>query len=190
MKKEKDKDTGPKKPKINIDEFPEIADCTATLEDFVYDTEQAKWWHIKTSKLYVKESVQKKIPRAYYAHDPVFDVNGQPRLKPNGTPLTKAVLPNVSIGRDDNRAVSDSTWWPGMPKIIKNHSIIGHCVTPDPKSGNHLFNTYIEPPSAPEGKAELATLWIDHVKALWPEEVEHEFFFNFMAHMFQRPQEK
>ena len=60
-----------------------------------------------------------------------------------------------------------------------------------PAPGRRLFNQYRPPLDLNGGRVHLAEeRWVAHVKKLWPDPAEHEYFFDYCAHMLQRPQEK
>lgn len=111
-------------------------------------------------------------------------------------------LPKVTCGEDDDgkpikatptawlakhRAVEQTTWAPGLPKIIKDRlftegGFMAH-------EGARLFNLYIPPEPAPiVGDATKAGPWVDHAKKVYPEDFEH--ILDCLAHRVQRPQEK
>ena len=59
--------------------------------------------------------------------------------------------------------------------------------------GAVTYNTYVGPDHARIlARTDLSepTLWIDHVKKLWPDPGEHKALFDFAAHMMQRPDQK
>lgn len=104
--------------------------------------------------------------------------------------------------------VDGSIWWPGMPRVVENY-VVSDKGALIPREGSRLFNSYRPPPSVPnlaltaptrsrkskkrqstEPTPEEDNLWIKHIKALWPAESDHNFFFDYCAHMLQKPEEK
>lgn len=148
------------------------------VEDFRYDVSQDGFWEI-TNRKFIKEprAVNAMIPSAYWRLSPPDDAGKQALIKPS----------NTLMSMDNELVVESSIWWPGMPQIIRGYfSADGGDVVPDPR--RTMFNSYW-PPDPPLSKAS-AKRWTDHVKKLWPETKEHDFFFDYCAHMVQRPQEK
>jgi hypothetical protein len=112
------------------------------------------------------------------------------------------LLPKITAGEDEdgkplkvppttwlakNRAVQQTTWAPGLPKIIKDRlfsegGFMAH-------GGAWSFNLYIPPEPTPiVGDATKAGPWVDHAKKVYPEDYEH--ILDCLAHRVQRPQEK
>lgn len=156
------------------------------LEDYVFDKAQEQYWDIQDNTLHGEKAVDGSIARADW---PIINdgLGEQPqgRGRRRGPALMR---PSVWLQQAENdRFVESSTWWPGMPKVINDHLITEAGAFPAP--GRRSFNQYREPPRL-GGRAENATPWIEHVKKLWPEPKEHEFFFDYCAHMVQRPEEK
>ena len=150
------------------------------FDDFVHDRKQDKFYDLRTNAIQADRSVCKAIPEAHWERIEVQNAAGEMRIK--------RVSPDKTIGRDGTRSVQSSTWYPGMPKIMEGYAEVqGRIVEME---GEALFNFYIPPPLAKGGDAAMAGPWIDHVKRLWPNEDEHEYFFNYCAHMLQHPDEK
>jgi hypothetical protein len=165
----------------------------ARIEDFVYDTQQEAFWDIQDNTLHSEKSVDAKIPRSEWT---VIVEEGDPEPQPDaprrrGRPRRRRetlVRPSQEIMRVENdQLVEGSTWWPGKPKIIKDWFIDKDGFYP--AKGRRSFNQY-RPPPEPRGDASKAGPWVEHVKLLWSEEKEHNFFFDYCAHMVQRPHEK
>ncbi len=90
---------------------------------------------------------------------------------------------------ESDQQVEGATWWPGQPQIIKDVLIGAAGVRP--QHGYRLFNTYVPPaPLADLEGCEVPTLWIEHVETVYPEPTESSIFFDYAAHMVQRPEEK
>lgn len=167
----------------------------AQIEDFVYDTQQEAFWDTEDNTLHSEKSVDAKIPQSRWT---VIVDEGAPEPEP-GTPRPRGrprrrrerlIRPSQEIMRvERGLLVEGSTWWPGRPKIIKDWFIDKDGFYP--AVGRRSFNQYRPAPTPPEwADAGKAGPWIEHVKRLWPEEHEHSFFFDYCAHMIQRPEEK
>jgi Family of unknown function (DUF5906) len=111
-------------------------------------------------------------------------------------------LPKVTAGEDEDgkplkvsptawlakhRAVEQTTWAPGLPKIIKDRlftegGFMAH-------EGARAFNLYSPPEPTPVlGDATKAALWVEHVQKIYPEDFDH--IFDCLAHRVQKPDEK
>lgn len=162
-------------------------------EDYVYDKLENNFWDIRSGSLHVKEAVDASIPIEHWSIDPTTIDRGEPEDDPpkRGRPKKKNKLipPSREIMRvERNLMVEGSGFWPGQPRIIEDWYL--------DKNGYHykpgwrIFNHYLPPPELKGGEAEKATPWVDHVKKLWPNPVEHNFFFDYWAHMVQKTAEK
>lgn len=154
------------------------------LDDYVFDKSQEQYWDIQDGTLHGDKAVDGSIARADW---PLLDdgLNPAPNARRRGPQLMR---PSVWLQQAENdHFVEGSTWWPGMPRIIKDYFIGEEGAYPSP--GRRSFNQYREPPVS-RGDAHGAKAWVDHVKKLWPDPKEHEFFFNYCAHLVQRPDEK
>jgi hypothetical protein len=148
---------------------------TRTLEDFRYDETQAKYWDITTGTLLGPSSVNGAVPREYWPT--ITDAKGQ----------MKKIAPAIAINAvETGLTVEGATWWPGMPRFIHDVAVTER--GPIETEGAVCYNTYIEP--VRKDTDADAGLWISHVKTLFPDPTEHEHFFNWAAHMLQRPEEK
>lgn len=139
------------------------------MTDFRYDEQQEKYWDLTTNILLGAKSVDGAIPQEDW---PVSSEG-------------KLIAPSREINAvDTGLTVEGSTWWPGKPQLIRDVVVNDRGVMAVP--GAVTFNTYMEPPELdPAGDPQP---WIDHVRLLWPDEADH--FFNYCAHMVQRPHEK
>jgi len=98
---------------------------------------------------------------------------------PDGKPI------KPSRWLDANASVEQMTWAPGLPMVIENRLIdtggwIDHI-------GCTCFNLY-RPPTLRHGDPDQAGPWIEHVKRVYPDDVEH--ITCWLAHRVQRPEEK
>jgi len=151
---------------------------TRTMEDFRYDEQQEKYWDTTTGNLLAAKSVDGAVPR---------------RLWPDGKPSKEGeatkIAPSFAINNvDTGLTVEGSTWWPGRPRFVQDIVISERGAMP--LKGACCYNSYIPPiRSAPKKKGEPKR-WLDHVRKLYPDPTEHEHFFDFCAHMIQKPDEK
>ncbi len=78
-----------------------------------------------------------------------------------------------------------------MPGRVKSSTIL---ITGDgafESMGARAFNLYRPPPKFKQtGIAAEAERWAAHVRKLWPNVDEHNYFFDYCAHLLQRPEEK
>lgn len=154
----------------------EFARRTRALTDFRYDEQQGKYWDTTTGILLAAPSVDGAIPHAEWPTR--LDRNGEPR----------PVKPSIAINDvDTGLTVEGSTWWPGKPRIIE-HLVVTERGTQEMK-GACTYNSYIAK-GRPKRPRNSADPWLNHIRKLWPEEEEHEHFFDWAAHMVQRPHEK
>lgn len=154
---------------------------TRSMEDFRYDEQQEKYWDTTTGVLLAAKSVDGAIPVDLWPT----------KLGSGKNPEPKPFSPAAAINNvDTGLTVEGSTWWPGEPRIIQDLIVTERGA--QPMQGASCYNSYIAPPrsnhDSPTGVDQQP--WIDHVKLMYPDPVEHEHFFNFCAHMIQRPDEK
>jgi len=169
----------------------------ARPEDYVYDKAQEAFWDMEDNTLHTDKAVDASIPLERW-RAVVLDEGAAgggedegPRAAGRGRPRVRrerTVRPSLDIMRIENdQFVEGSTWWPGREKIIKDWFIDKDGAYES--VGRRSFNQYRAPPSC-LGEAGLARAWVEHVKKLWPVDAEREFFFDYCAHMVQRPHEK
>lgn len=167
----------------------------ARPEDYVYDKAQEAFWDLEDNTLHTEKAVDASIPLELWrvvvaegdggedAPGVAAPRRGRPRVRRERT-----VRPSLDIMRIENdQFVEGSTWWPGREKIIKDWFIDKDGAYES--AGRRSFNQYRAPPQM-VGEASLATPWLKHVAKLWPVEDERNFFFDYCAHMVQRPHEK
>jgi hypothetical protein len=147
------------------------------VEDFRYDEQQEKYWDTTTGNLLSNKSV-----------DGAIAMDDWP-LRPDGrNGELRPVSPSKVINAiDTGLTVEGSTWWPGRPRFIQDVVVTDRGVMD--LRGAVCYNAYV-PPSHDLSRAVEPTLWIEHVKRVFPEPTEHELFFDYAAHMIQRPDEK
>lgn len=147
------------------------------MEDFRYDEQQEKYWDTTTGNLLGAKSVDGAIPMRLWPEVTLPD--GEKRKK----------NPSVAINDvDTGLTVEGATWWPGKPRFI--HDIVVSERGAMPLKGAACYNSYIPPERTAPPAGASPEPWLAHVKKLYPDPIEHEHFFDFCAHMIQRPDEK
>lgn len=149
-----------------------------SMTDFRYDEAQAKYWDVTTGSLLCAKSVDGAIPRELWPTR-ADGRNGQLRRFPPAEAINDV---------DTGLTVEGSTWWPGKPQFIENVVVTDRGALE--QKGAACYNSYV-----PASHKNLRTDknpddWINHVKFIFPDPLEHEHFFDFAAHMAQRPDEK
>lgn len=146
-------------------------------DEYRWDRSQEKYWDLITYQLVGAIVVDGSVP--ILARTP-----GPRRANGNEGP---AILPSVEIRQiEQNLTVHSSTWWPGKPQIIEGMMADATGFYEEP--GVKIFNTYRAP--IIKKTTQNPYPWIEHIKRLWPQKVEHEYFFDYCAHMVQQPGEK
>lgn len=162
----------------------------ARPEDYVYDKSQEAFWDTEDNTLHTEKAVDASIPLELWR---VIVQEAAPENAPRGRGRPRGrreqtVRPSQDIMRVENdQFVEGSTWWPGRPKIIHDWFIDKDGAYPS--SGRRSFNQFRAPPQL-RGDPAKAEPWLAHVHKLWPVEAEREFFYDYCAHMVQRPEEK
>lgn len=154
----------------------------ARPEDYVFDKAQEAFWDLRDGTVHSEKGVDASIPMELWRMQVVTGRNGREREQ-----LTP---PSRDIMRVENdQFVEGSTWWPGEAVIIRDLFIDSNGHRPAP--GRRIYNKYVPPPQLPPGSDPIAAApWLAHVRHLWPDPLEHNFFFDVCAHMVQRPEEK
>lgn len=161
----------------------------ARPSDYLYDKSQDAFWDIEDNTMNVANAVDNSIPierwRVVVENEPEPGARGRPRR-----PRERLVKPSVDISRVENdQFVEAATWWPGQDKIVRDMMIDGAGFYQ--AEGRRLFNQYRPPMPMDDGDvARGEAQWARHVRHLWPDPAEHNFFFDYCAHMLQRPHEK
>lgn len=148
------------------------------LRDFRYDESQAKYWDVTTGQLLCGQSVNGAVPREFWPTRP-DGRNGNPRPFPPADAINDV---------DTGLTVEGATWWPGRPQFI--HDWVMTARGAIAQKGAQCYNKYVPPDRSKLRADKNPDEWINHVKFLFPDPVEHEHFFNFAAHAVQRPDEK
>jgi hypothetical protein len=167
----------------------------ARPEDYVFDKAQEAFWDLRDGTQHSEKAVDASIPldlwRVEVEEEEAEEAPPAPGRRPRGRPRRRRerlIQPSRDIMRVENdQFVEGSTWWPGEPQIIRDIFIDANGWRP--ATGRRIYNRYLPPPPI-IGSAELAEPWVQHVRKLWPDPKEHEFFFDFCAHMVQQPQVK
>ncbi len=168
----------------------------ARPEDYVFDKAQEAFWDLRDGTQHSEKAVDASIPLELWrvvvedaaAADDDAPAEPRRRGRPRARARERLIPPSRDIMRVENdQFVEGSTWWPGEPQIIHDRFIDANGWRPAP--GRRIYNKYLPPPSS-AGDPARAGWWVNHVKKLWPDPQEHEYFFDFCAHMVQRPQEK
>ncbi len=115
--------------------------------------------------------------------DPVPMLNraGEPLLDKDGNHRTQ----KASAWLDENRAVEQMTWAPGLPQVIADRLVSDGGWMPKP--GFNVFNLY-RPPLPIDGDPAKAQPWLEHVRTVYPDDAGH--LIRWLAHRVQRPEEK
>jgi hypothetical protein len=147
-----------------------------SLDDFYAYMPMHKYIFAPTRELWPAESVNSRIP-----HVPVLDNAGNPVLGPDGNPKTI----RASLWLDQNRAVEQMTWCPGLPMIMTDKLVSdGGWID---RKGVRTFNLY-RPPIHRRGDPTKVQLWLDHVHWVFPDDAEH--IIKWLSQRVQQPQQK
>lgn len=114
---------------------------------------------------------------------PSSSVNGHLPAWPQNPETDKPMKPSDWLDR--NRAVQQMSWHPGRPRIVEDEIVSGGGWARCP--GARVFNLY-RSPDRKQGNAEDVALWLNHLKAVYPNDWQH--IQCWMAHRIQRPGEK
>jgi len=121
-------------------------------------------------------SVNARIPPvAIVAADgsPVLDVKGKP----------KTIKATEWLDRE--HAVEQMTWVPGQRMLVPDRLVADGGWIERP--GCTIFNLY-RPPNLQRGNPEHAGPWLDHVRAVYPDDADH--IVAWLAHRVQHPEDK
>lgn len=156
---------------------------SAKIEELRYDVRQNCFWDVVSGHPYQDiRSVNGLVPKSGW---PVKMVP-----QDDGTQKETFIKPSSWLAAaENNLIVNDSVWWPGQPRIVEGFMVRDNGSLIESDQRNILFNNYTPPPTFRKSKVK-PDRWLNHVKALWPIEAEHNFFFDYCAHMIQRPEEK
>jgi hypothetical protein len=107
------------------------------------------------------------------------------RLKIGKTKEGKDIKISASTALTQFRSVDQATWMPGMSAIIKDQ-LISQGGWFD-RADSRVYNLY-KPPTLEHVWGRDVSLWLDHVKLIYPGEWQH--IVAWLAHRVQRPGEK
>jgi hypothetical protein len=145
------------------------------LEDFHAYLPEHKYIFTPTRGMWPAQSVNALIPPVPLVRDgsPVLDDNGKPKMQ------------SASGWLDQNRAVQQMSWVPGLSEVIHDKLIAdGGWIE---RSGAKLFNLY-RPPSIIPGDPTCASPWVELVQKVFPEDSDH--IIKYFAHRVQQPHQK
>jgi hypothetical protein len=145
------------------------------LDDFVAYMPQHAYIFIPTREMWPAGSINERIPPVA-----VLDANGNPITKDG-----KKVRIAASKWLDRHKPVEQATWSPGEPMFIRDRLISDGGWFP--RDGVTTFNLY-RPPTIETGDAAKADLWKDHIRRVYPDEMNH--IVRWLAHRVQKPNEK
>jgi hypothetical protein len=147
-----------------------------SLEDFRAYMPMHNYFYLKSREPWPASSINNRF-------DPIetVDAAGKPVLTKKGKPKT---MP-ASQWLDQNRPVEQMTWAPGEPMLIADR-LVSHGGWIRQRGANCL-NLYMPPIVVPGAPAQ-ATVWIEHVYRVFPNDAEHIILW--LAHRVQRPAEK
>jgi hypothetical protein len=148
------------------------------MEDFRYDEQQEKYWDTTTGNLLAAKSV-----------DGAIHPDDWPTRPDGRSGELRPFAPSRAINSvDTGLTVEGSTWWPGKPRFIEDVVVSERGAMR--LDGAVCYNAYIGPDRTGLRTNASPDRWIAHVKRLYPDPLEHNHFFDFCAHMIQRPDEK
>jgi hypothetical protein len=148
-----------------------------TLADFVAYSPTHMYIFTPCREPWVCSSINSRLPRVE-----VLDTNGKPKHDKNGKPITMS----ASAWLDNNAAVEQLTWCPGLPMLIKDRLVVdGGWIE---RQDVTCFNFY-RPSRLELGDANRAGPWIDHIHTIFSPE-DARYCTHWLAHRVQRPQEK
>jgi hypothetical protein len=109
---------------------------------------------------------------------PLLDASGNPVRDSKG----KVKMISASTWLEQNRSVEAFTWSPGEPEFVRDRlAVDGGWVE---KPGATTLNTY-RPPIIKPGDASKAGRWVDHWRAIYPDDADH--IIAWLAQRVQQP---
>ena len=140
------------------------------LEDFVaYLPMGSTFIHLSTKLFWRGTSgVNSQIPRVDTG---LVDKAGKPIIKE----ASQVIM--------ERYGVNHMTWAPGEPQIIRGkfYDKSGWVVEPSART----YNTFCPVPDTSGGDASLATLWVEHVKYVYPNKIDHNHILDVLAYVVQ-----
>jgi len=154
---------------------PEEGRSGVTLDDFRAYMPMHSYIYVPCREIWPAASVNARLGRV-----PVLTAAGKPKKKAG-----KDVTIPASAWLDQNHPVEQMTWCPGFPVLIRDRLVVdGGWIE---RADVTCFNLY-RPPRIKPGNKDKAGPWLDHVRKIYPEDVDH--IVMWLAHRVQRPQEK
>ena len=118
------------------------------------------------------------LPEHRYIYRPTGDLWPPPSVD-------SALWPGASKHLDQNAAIQQMTWAPGMPEVIEDRLVVdGGWID---ALGKRTYNLY-KPPLPFHGDAEEAGPWVEHVRRVYPDDAEHIMYW--LAQRVQSPEVK
>ena len=146
------------------------------LDDFRAYMPQHCYVYLRTREPWPASSINGRFPAV-----PLVDAAGKPVLNEKGKP--KQIC--ASLWLDQNLPVEQMTWAPGEPILIADRLVAhGGWIR---QRGVTCLNLYMPPVIVP-GNAAEASVWIEHIYRVFPNDAEHIILW--LAHRVQRPGEK
>lgn len=152
----------------DVTDAPDDDGGGVTLEHFRAYMPTHNYIFTPTGELWPATSVNSRL-----APIPVIDRDG------------KAQTQKASAWLDENKAVEQMTWAPGLPQIIPDRLVSDGGWRHEP--GFNVFNLY-RPASPIEGDDSKAQPWLKHVRRVYPDDSGH--IIRWLAHRVQKPHEK
>jgi hypothetical protein len=153
--------------RANVEE-QQCAGEGVSLKDFHAYMPRHTYMFAPTGELWPASSVNARVALIHG-----LDGKGRPKLTP------------ASEWLDQNRAVEQMTWAPGLPVLIQNRLVAeGGWIE---RKDVTCFNLY-RPPIIEPGNAAEAGPWVNHVRKVFAVHADH--IINWLAQRVQRPQEK
>jgi hypothetical protein len=156
------------------------------ISDFIAYLPMHSYIYIPTRDLWAAVAVNSQLPAM-----PVLNEDGSRAVGPE----TKDKSGDVKAGKplsipanswlDQNRAVEQMTWAPGLPMLIHDRLISDGGWFDHP--GATCFNLY-KPPMIKHGDPIKAGRWVDHVRRVYPDDADHVI--NWLACRVQHPEIK
>ncbi len=156
--------------------MPDLSDEGVDLLDFHAHMPSHKYIFAPSGDLWPAISVNARVPPVVLRDDA-----GNILLDEHGSPKTISATEWL----DSHRSVEQITWCPGQPQRIADRLVSDGGWIDRP--GCACFNLY-RPPRIAGGNAREASLWLDHVRRVYPGEAEQ--IIAWLAHRVQRPQDK
>jgi hypothetical protein len=151
------------------------------LEDFIAYLPAGAYIFTPCRETWVSKSVNSVLQPV-----PVLDKNGRPKQKRDKNGDMQPVMLTPTRWLDNNRGVTQMTWAPGEPMLIRDRMVVdGGWIE---RKDVTTFNLY-RPPRIKLGNASEAGPWLDHVyKVFEPADAGH--IVKYLASKVQAPQVK